>query len=62
MKPAKWVWEGESKVEKRELPEDVLGPYEMQLKDFDREARGVLEVSSNGVAGKVKEYSHGKTI
>ena len=61
-KPAKWVWTGDSKVDRSELPEDVLGPYEMELKDFDREARGVLEVSSNGVAGKVRDYSHGKTI
>lgn len=62
MKPAKWVWEGDSKVDKNEMPEDILGPYEIQLKDMDREARGVLEVSENGVAGKVKDYSHGKTI
>jgi len=61
-KPAKWVWTVESKVDKNELPEDVLGPYEMQLKDMDREARGVFEVSSNGVAGRVRDYSHGKTI
>ena len=61
-KPAKWVWTGESKIDKNELLEDVLGPYEMQLKDMDREARGVLEVSSNGVAGKVRDYLHSKTI
>jgi uncharacterized protein (DUF2235 family) len=60
--PAKWVWEGKSKVDKREMPEDRLGPYEMELKDMDREARGVLEVGVNGIAGKVKDYSHGKTI
>jgi len=62
MKPAKWVWEGTSKVDKPEMQEDLLGPYEMQLKDMDKEARGVLEVSPNGVAGKVRDYSHGKTI
>jgi uncharacterized protein (DUF2235 family) len=62
VRPAKWIWRGESKVDGNELPEDVLGPYEMQLKDMDREARGILEVSSSGVVGRTKDYSHGKTI
>jgi uncharacterized protein (DUF2235 family) len=60
--PAKWVWTGASEVDKREMPEDNLGPWEVMLKDQDREARGVLDVSAAGVAGKVREYSHGKTI
>lgn len=60
--PAKWIWQGDSKVDKGEMPEELLGPYERALKDMDKEARGVLEVNENGVAGKVKDYSPSKTI
>lgn len=60
--PAKWVWQGSTPVDRPEIPEDVLGPYERMLKDMDKDSRTVFEVKENGVAGKVKDYSHGKTI
>lgn len=62
VKPAKWVWQGTEPVDCKEMPEDVLGPYEVALKDFDREARGKLEVGEGGVVGRVKSYSPSKTI
>ena len=60
--PAAWVYEGPEVVENRVLREEVLGPFERMLKDKDRNVRHVLEVSEEGIVGRIRKSLHAKTI
>nr|OQO29476.1 hypothetical protein B0A51_02783 [Rachicladosporium sp. CCFEE 5018] len=60
--PAKWVWTGPGEVSERVLEEDVLGPFEIALKDLDPVAKNKMQVASNGVAGRITQGFHPKTI
>nr|OQO18155.1 hypothetical protein B0A51_16960 [Rachicladosporium sp. CCFEE 5018] len=60
--PAKWVWTSPGEVSEKVLEEDVLGPFEVALKDLDPVARNKMQIDENGVAGRITQGFHPKTI
>lgn len=61
-KEARWVYEGTEAAENKVLYEERLGKFETMLKDKDKNVRNVLEVSEEGIVGRIRKHLHARTI
>lgn len=59
---ARWVYEGTEAAENKVLYEERLGKFETMLKDKDKNVRNVLEVSEEGIVGRIRKHLHARTI